>query len=61
MRIQLHHNYETTLIQLSTQANLSPTDFIKMLLLDKAGVPHQFKEAPQVAQDTLCIIKTNSN
>lgn len=59
MRIQLHHNYETTLIQLSTQANLSPTDFIKMLLLDKAGIPHHFTEATKTAQDNLCTIKHN--
>ena len=51
MRIQLHHNYEATLIELSTQANMSPTDYIKMLLLDKAGISHIFKEATKEAQD----------
>ena len=50
MRIQLHHNYEKTLIDLSTNANMSPTDYIKMLLLDKVNVNHKFKEAGK-AQD----------
>lgn len=52
MRIQLHHNYESTLIELSTKANLSPTDYIKMLLLEKVGISNKFIEANE-AQDLL--------
>lgn len=51
MRIQLHHNYEKTLIELSTNANMSPTDYIKMLLLNKVGVINSFTEANAIAQD----------
>lgn len=50
MRIQLHHTYEKTLIDLSSKANMSPTDYIKMLLLDKVGIIDKFKEADK-AQD----------
>ena len=59
MRIQLHNTYESTLIALAADAGLHVTDYIKMLILNAANVPHNFKVADPKALDKTCIIKTN--
>lgn len=48
MRIQLHHNYEKSLIELADLFRCTPTDYIKRLILEDYN--KQFKEATKEAQ-----------